>query len=1020
MFEMILKLASIWWLMFLVVAFLASLTLPLARSIMNQLRVRQELDRWRALLVSIDSLIGCKIDNLPLLEGRVTKEIPELADAVRLLRQDSIDVFRGLWVPIPESRLPYPESIEAGAQAACQTRPALESALLGLTLSVLAFVLAFFDAGSFMLDPVIRSLSLLPVFTGLLASALLYSQSIRYDNILQHVHRSLMLAFERKVPVYTQAGETAIILSRFTDHDSSMLDSVHQLANRVDRMAAGEITNAVTNSIKTLLSATIGPPLQRSSDALAQLAFQLEKNMTSSLNTLGDRLIALEFQQNESANFLQSQYETVTSTLLQQQEMSFKQLGAVQSLMLEQIRDQQQATLALMTSNQQQTLNSLSEGQQISYRTLSNEQHQSIQKMLSGFQEAMGHMVDLNQTSQNALAGQYQKSWSELQGGLALTISSLVAGQEKLNGDWQSAMANLTTALRDDQENLATTLQTNQVTLLSSMTSRQEELASATLALTKQLSATMQDKLVQLTDSLAAQQTQVVETLVGHQARILETLSGQQATISDALIAQQTSLSESLLSQQANVSDTLLTQQTKVSESLLAQQSQVDSSWKQWSVALADQQTQIASVLVKTQNDMAAANGSLTQTVTSALLGQQTALNEDLRARQDEFAHSLQTQQVELANTMQSRQDELLKAFQVRQEDLVGTLRNSQETLYAASNELQERLHMAFQKQQLAAIAQMQQAQDQTLQKVADYHQASLDSMTDDVAKNLGSYLDKYLEPVSARLIASADVLVAAQAYADKVQDAFELQREQVAIVEAGMKDAINSFVDTRRTMMQDLSELRVSTGVMSQSADKMSAIFSGSESGLSDSISELAGTMTVLKDSLEQITSGAVQNTKYLQEQMEQSHRLNQQQITDLASQITTFSDELATRIEQLTLGFSGITEDLVKSVHSSLNEQNDAFSGNVRNLVTVLAEESRSMSLFAQEINSDIESLSSTLGDSVANFNTEIRSELDKVLERFDQDISDVLKRLSHATNELGDAVDALPQALATVRRI
>lgn len=76
--------------------------------------------------------------------------------------------------------------------------------------------------------------------------------------------------------------------------------------------------------------------------------------------------------------------------------------------------------------------------------------------------------------------------------------------------------------------------------------------------------------------------------------------------------------------------------------------------------------------------------------------------------------------------------------------------------------------------------------------------------------------------------------------------------------------------------------------------------------------------------------------------------------------------------------------------------------------------------MSLFAQEINSDIESLSSTLGSSVSSFNTEIRSGLENVLERFDLDVSEVLKRLMHATSELGDAVDALPEALSPVRRM
>jgi len=75
--------------------------------------------------------------------------------------------------------------------------------------------------------------------------------------------------------------------------------------------------------------------------------------------------------------------------------------------------------------------------------------------------------------------------------------------------------------------------------------------------------------------------------------------------------------------------------------------------------------------------------------------------------------------------------------------------------------------------------------------------------------------------------------------------------------------------------------------------------------------------------------------------------------------------------------------------------------------------------MSLFAQQITMDIDSLSSTLSSSVAGFNQDIRTELSGVLTSFDKDIADVLKRLSVATSELGDAVEALPEALAPLRK-
>jgi hypothetical protein len=93
--------------------------------------------------------------------------------------------------------------------------------------------------------------------------------------------------------------------------DQLMTQSVSQLATRVDKMASGEITEAVTNALKFVLTATIGPSLQKSTDSLSMLSVALEKQMRNAMNTLGDRMAALEFEQKESAKFLKNQYETV-------------------------------------------------------------------------------------------------------------------------------------------------------------------------------------------------------------------------------------------------------------------------------------------------------------------------------------------------------------------------------------------------------------------------------------------------------------------------------------------------------------------------------------------------------------------------------------------------------------------------------------------------------------------------------------------------------------------------------------
>jgi len=52
--------------------------------------------------------------------------------------------------------------------------------------------------------------------------------------------------------------------------------------------------------------------------------------------------------------------------------------------------------------------------------------------------------------------------------------------------------------------------------------------------------------------------------------------------------------------------------------------------------------------------------------------------------------------------------------------------------------------------------------------------------------------------------------------------------------------------------------------------------------------------------------------------------------------------------------------------------------------------------------------------LRTSVSEFDEGIRGELTSVLGQFDSEIADIVKRLARSATELGDAVEALPEAI------
>ncbi|MGI6298127.1 MAG: hypothetical protein ACOX1T_02815 [Saccharofermentanales bacterium] len=172
------------------------------------LRWSRKLNAGTTLAASLDTLKGCSIDNLPRVEAKVNQELPELGGAVKLLAQDSQDVFRGNWIPEPESRLPYPASCAPRGPGSLSVIMARSSA----GLSVWAYL--FWLCCWLLLLPAASAwrrwssaLALMPLAIGLVSLFILYEQRGRLQQSLAGAHRKLVHTLTRKVPVYTQAGE---------------------------------------------------------------------------------------------------------------------------------------------------------------------------------------------------------------------------------------------------------------------------------------------------------------------------------------------------------------------------------------------------------------------------------------------------------------------------------------------------------------------------------------------------------------------------------------------------------------------------------------------------------------------------------------------------------------------------------------------------------------------------------------------------------------------------------------------
>ncbi len=157
-----------------------------------------------------------------------------------------------------------------------------------------------------------------------------------------------------------------------------------------------------------------------------------------------------------------------------------------------------------------------------------------------------------------------------------------------------------------------------------------------------------------------------------------------------------------------------------------------------------------------------------------------------------------------------------------------------------------------------------------------------------------------------------------------------------------------------------------------------------------------------------------------------------NAQAIADLTSQAQalrqdyeTFfnrSDESAKRtLEEMDYQIQGIitrmSEDVGVMLKTSVEENGmilAQYKDQTADLLQSFDEQSRSMSIYAKEINMDIAELSENMGTSVAEFTEKIREGIQFSISDFDKGLAELAERIANTVENITDAVENLPASI------
>lgn len=245
--------------------------------------------------------------------------------------------------------------------------------------------------------------------------------------------------------------------------------------------------------------------------------------------------------------------------------------------------------------------------------------------------------------------------------------------------------------------------------------------------------------------------------------------------------------------------------------------------------------------------------------------------------------------------------------------------------------------------------------------------------------------------------------------------------------------DALKAFADTN-AVQQAFSER------MTEASDKMARQYGGAGELLAQSIGNLKvqhdewnRTMgQTIKDIADTMNEAVVnagremgrgladvtgENARSIADLGEISGALSKEYETYFSRMENTSSQTLAEMDFHMQNVIAKVSDELGAMLTNMLSQNTQVLSQyneSTQGLLRSFEEQSRSMGLYAKEINYDISELSSSMKESVEDFTTRIQNGINLAMSSLDNGLGELSERIANTVESIGDAVENLPKAL------
>lgn len=246
----------------------------------------------------------------------------------------------------------------------------------------------------------------------------------------------------------------------------------------------------------------------------------------------------------------------------------------------------------------------------------------------------------------------------------------------------------------------------------------------------------------------------------------------------------------------------------------------------------------------------------------------------------------------------------------------------------------------------------------------------------------------------------------------------------QFESIKESTKELID-YQDTSKKIMSDIMNGMLENGTKQ---NEINTTIENVISNLTGYNEKVAATQEQISDSLENtekfvtLLTEIFENNKELNEKLNEQRAFLQQESTDylekLNDQTQKTAAELNFQVEAIFSRFSELTTETFERLDATMNVPLDKLTGSMEEMLRIMDEQVRNISLYSKELSLEVIELNKNLGESVKEFSQQLDSGVIGVLSTFDQGLGEVSARFGNIIGDIKDSADEITKVAGELK--